>query len=91
MMQAFRFYFQECNKNSDCKKGETCDTLTNTCKKICEEKKDCNETKLTCDTSTGFCEQGENLFSITPTRGSYFAFKNAIKILTAEMVRYVTQ
>ena len=61
MMQAFRFYYQECNKNSDCKKGETCDTLTNTCKKICEEKKDCNETKLTCDTSTGFCEQGENL------------------------------
>ena len=29
-------------------------------------------------------------FYITPIRGSCFVFKNAIKILTAEMVRYVT-
>ena len=91
MVQGFMFYLKECNTKTDCRKSETCDTLTNTCKKTCEEKKDCNGTKQTCDTSTGFCEQGKCLFSITPTRGSYFAFKNAIQILTAEMVRYVTK
>ena len=84
------FCFQECNKNSDCRNGKLCDTLTSTCRKPCEEKKDCNGTKQTCDTSTGFCEQGGYLFIITPIGGSFFVFKNVIKILTAEMVRYVT-
>ena len=53
------FCFQECFSNFDCKNGETCDTLTRTCRKLCDKKEDCNGTKLTCDTRTGFCGNGE--------------------------------
>ena len=86
------FCFQECNKNSDCRNGKICDTPTNTCRKPCEEKKDCNGTRQTCESSTGFCMRGEYLclFSIKVITGLCFVFKNALLILTAKMVKHVT-
>ena len=54
------FCFQECFSNFDCKNGETCDRLTNTCRKLCEEKKDCKGEKQTCDISIGYCVIGKS-------------------------------
>ena len=72
------FCFRECITNSDCKNGETCDRLTNTCRKPCEEKKDCNGTKLTCDTSTGFCVDGEIYFKYNMVQGFYVLFSRML-------------
>ena len=81
----FMICFQECYKNSECRNGKLCDTLTNRCRNPCEEKKHCNGTRQTCYKNTGFCTKGEYLFSISTStiRGSCFVLKNAKQILTA--------
>ena len=81
----FMISFQECYKNSECRNGKLCDTLTNRCRNPCEEKKHCNGTRQTCYKNTGFCTKGEYLFSISTStiRGSCFVLKNAKQILTA--------
>ena len=83
------FIHLECETNSDCQNGETCDPLTNTCKRTCREKKDCPGDKQTCDTSTSICRGGE-LISLTTIVGSCLIFQNAKLILTAVMVKLVT-
>ena len=89
----FMISFQECYKNSECRNGKLCDTLTNRCRNPCEEKKHCNGTRQTCYKNTGFCTKGEYLFSISTStiRGSCFVLKNAKQILTAYMEKLVIQ
>ena len=58
----FIFPFQGCTKDSDCRPGEECDEPTNTCRKPCRERKDCEGSKQTCDTHRGFCVPGMIFF-----------------------------
>ena len=55
----FIFDFPECHDNSECRPGEICDKTTNTCRKKCDQPRDCDPPKQTCDMSLGFCINGE--------------------------------
>lgn len=61
----FTFYYQECNNDAECRKGEACDRFTHTCGKSCKEKLDCKDYRhnQTCDTNRGFCVDGRIFFS----------------------------
>ena len=59
IIHSFKFCIQGCDDNSECRSGEVCDKSTKTCRKKCEEEKDCNGSNQTCDKSRGFCVDGE--------------------------------